>query len=78
MTEQLKLAAGIFCTQWGQQDNKVYKNTSHNLVWISGLLYDNIKTSKWISMYYSGLVSSGTSGSMAPPLFQILKYCITY
>ena len=38
MTEQLKLAAGIFCTQWGQQDNTVYENTSYILVWISGLL----------------------------------------
>ena len=45
ITEQLKLAAGIFCTQWGQQDNEIYKNISHNLVWISGLLYDNNKKS---------------------------------
>ena len=38
ITQQLKLAAGFFCTQWGQQDNKLYKNTSYILVWISGLL----------------------------------------
>ena len=38
ITEQLKLAAGIFGTQWGQQDNRVYKNTLYILVWISGLL----------------------------------------